>query len=170
MTGKWHSNDPIGISGGLNQYVFCGNNPVNFVDPDGLEIRVLTPTEQQMVSNVINGMRSYEGIGTLQRVSESLASRKYFIDTSLKVSTNPFKKTDYGAVRRWGTDNIIYLNQELFTGPTAILQSMDDSGNIRVSLMDIMIHEDMHILVLFFKVVGSRVNSSGVTLLWHRGS
>jgi len=35
-TGKWHSNDPIGISGGLNQYIFCGNNPVNFRDPIGL--------------------------------------------------------------------------------------------------------------------------------------
>lgn len=36
VTGRWLSNDPIGISGGLNQYVFCGNNPVNFVDPFGL--------------------------------------------------------------------------------------------------------------------------------------
>ena len=36
ITGRWLSNDPIGISGGLNQYVFCGNNPVNFVDPFGL--------------------------------------------------------------------------------------------------------------------------------------
>ena len=35
VTGRWLSNDPIGISGGLNQYVFCGNNPVNFVDPFG---------------------------------------------------------------------------------------------------------------------------------------
>ena len=35
MTGKWHSNDPIGISGGLNQYVFCGDNPVNITDSDG---------------------------------------------------------------------------------------------------------------------------------------
>ena len=35
-TGRWLSNDPIGISGGLNQYVFCGNNPVNFRDPWGL--------------------------------------------------------------------------------------------------------------------------------------
>jgi hypothetical protein len=36
ITGRWLSNDPIGISGGLNQYVFCRNNPVNFVDPLGL--------------------------------------------------------------------------------------------------------------------------------------
>ena len=33
--GRWLSNDPIGISGGLNQYVFCANNPVNFTDPFG---------------------------------------------------------------------------------------------------------------------------------------
>jgi RHS repeat-associated protein len=35
-TGRWLSKDPIGISGGLNQYAFCGNNPVNFCDPSGL--------------------------------------------------------------------------------------------------------------------------------------
>ena len=36
-TGRWLSKDPIGISGGLNLYVFCGNDPVNYVDPMGLE-------------------------------------------------------------------------------------------------------------------------------------
>jgi RHS repeat-associated protein len=36
QTGRWLSNDPIGISGGLNLYEFCGNNPVNFMDPMGL--------------------------------------------------------------------------------------------------------------------------------------
>jgi RHS repeat-associated protein len=35
-TGRWLSNDPIGISGGLNLYAFCSNDPVNFVDPTGL--------------------------------------------------------------------------------------------------------------------------------------
>jgi RHS repeat-associated protein len=35
-TGTWLSKDPLGISGGLNLYAFCGNNPVNFVDPSGL--------------------------------------------------------------------------------------------------------------------------------------
>ena len=38
------SKDPIGLEGGLNLYVFCGNNPVNFVDPwgeDEIEIGVV---------------------------------------------------------------------------------------------------------------------------------
>lgn len=36
VMGRWLSNDPIGIAGGLNQYVFCGNNPVMGQDPEGL--------------------------------------------------------------------------------------------------------------------------------------
>ena len=35
QTGRWLSNDPIGISGGLNLYAFCGNNPMMYRDPDG---------------------------------------------------------------------------------------------------------------------------------------
>lgn len=33
---EWLSKDPIGINGGLNQYVAFGNNPVNFRDWSGL--------------------------------------------------------------------------------------------------------------------------------------
>ncbi|AKJ63427.1 RHS repeat-associated core domain-containing protein [Kiritimatiella glycovorans] len=36
VTGRFLSKDPIGINGGLNQYVFCGNDPVNGTDPFGL--------------------------------------------------------------------------------------------------------------------------------------
>ncbi|MFC1453807.1 RHS repeat-associated core domain-containing protein [Verrucomicrobiota bacterium] len=36
VTARLLSNDPIGISGGLNQYVFCFDDPVNYMDPFGL--------------------------------------------------------------------------------------------------------------------------------------
>jgi RHS repeat-associated protein len=36
VTGRWLSKDPIGLEGGLNLYVFCENDPVNWVDPWGL--------------------------------------------------------------------------------------------------------------------------------------
>ncbi len=34
--GRFVSPDPIGVSGGLNLYGYCGNNPVNLTDPSGL--------------------------------------------------------------------------------------------------------------------------------------
>ncbi|MBI4683442.1 MAG: RHS repeat-associated core domain-containing protein, partial [Nitrospirae bacterium] len=35
--GRWITRDPLGEAGGINLYGFVGNNPVNFVDPLGLE-------------------------------------------------------------------------------------------------------------------------------------
>jgi len=35
--GRWLCRDPMQEKGGVNLYAFCGNSPVNFVDPLGLE-------------------------------------------------------------------------------------------------------------------------------------
>jgi RHS repeat-associated protein len=38
VTGRWVAKDPLGFGGGdTNLYVYCGNDPVNCVDPDGRE-------------------------------------------------------------------------------------------------------------------------------------
>ncbi len=38
-TGRFLSEDPIGLEGGLNNVTFAGNNPVNNADPDGLKCK-----------------------------------------------------------------------------------------------------------------------------------
>jgi RHS repeat-associated protein len=42
LTGRWLSRDPLEEDGGVNLYAFCGNDPVNGVDPLGLRPRVTT--------------------------------------------------------------------------------------------------------------------------------
>ena len=39
-TGRFTSEDPLGFVDGVNRYVYCANNPVNYIDPLGLEVRV----------------------------------------------------------------------------------------------------------------------------------
>ena len=53
---RWLSNDPIGISGGLNQYVFCANNPVSSRDRFGLCSDTESASSWRMVSSYLDAI------------------------------------------------------------------------------------------------------------------
>lgn len=53
-TGRYISVDPIGLSGGINQYAYVGNNPLMWYDPYGLSDS--TDTWEDIGSNVVEQM------------------------------------------------------------------------------------------------------------------
>ncbi|MFW5871344.1 MAG: RHS repeat-associated core domain-containing protein [Verrucomicrobiota bacterium] len=70
VTGRWLSKDPIGISGGLNQYQAFLSNPVNYRDPFGLcaeDGYSLSQVEWAMgrTARRIAGNPAYGGAGTI---------------------------------------------------------------------------------------------------------
>jgi hypothetical protein len=42
-TGRYISADPIGLAGGINLYNYVQNDPVNWIDPEGLDAVLPTP-------------------------------------------------------------------------------------------------------------------------------
>ena len=73
-TGRWISKDPIGISGGLNLYAFCGDDPVNCVDPFGL-CKEEEPGLGWTVASI--GVGFIPIAGSVQSVVELLAGTDY---------------------------------------------------------------------------------------------
>jgi RHS repeat-associated protein len=58
--GRYISRDPIGYRGGPNVYVYVRNNPVNFIDPVGLKIRVDGDTEKEKAKEARDKVRALQ--------------------------------------------------------------------------------------------------------------
>lgn len=74
--GRWLQPDPIGQAGGLNLYAYCHNDPVNGVDPSGLnDANIYTPTGSHipalgdrnggvLISPIAAGVGGYGAVST----------------------------------------------------------------------------------------------------------
>ena len=68
VTGRWTAKDPILFAGGqANLYVYVGNDPINFVDPTGLECSYLDRVRRNFIetNNAIPGLLAPSGLGLL---------------------------------------------------------------------------------------------------------
>jgi len=58
--GRFLQTDPIGYSAGMNLYAYCGNNPLSFVDPLGLEKYGVSINCESLANPSVDLLISYE--------------------------------------------------------------------------------------------------------------
>lgn len=73
QAGRWTQRDPIDYADGINLYHFCGNNPINLVDPDGKYALSTTLVNDKFVNDTFAGTTEHTTV-----LESRLASAKQY--------------------------------------------------------------------------------------------
>ncbi|MGE0496132.1 MAG: RHS repeat-associated core domain-containing protein [Vulcanimicrobiota bacterium] len=96
--GRFLVRDPIGYQGGMNLYAYCGNNPLNCVDPSGLDERypVYDPSAVRMRTlsgNAVDvrytGADANRGPGDVNQLEQYYQKRYHGGATLVESATDP---------------------------------------------------------------------------------
>ena len=139
ITGRWLSRDTIGIAGGLNLYAFCGNNPVNCVDPFGLEIRPPNQSEQAVIDSIVQSLTASQN-SALRDVGVGL------LGTDIQIDTDVDRRNRWGETFPHLHPNVMWLDESVFTEPTGYLKSLrDQSHTVKIFPLRVLTHEFEHL-------------------------
>lgn len=119
-TGRWLTQDPLAEKYyGASLYAFCGNNPVNIIDPDGRKLyyaKNVSEDFKQKFAAVIKFMNAKGTSGNIARLNDS--ETIYYID---EASTEGNLYHDNTKTIYWDPDHIIQFDNGMRISPATAL-------------------------------------------------
>jgi RHS repeat-associated protein len=150
--GRFLRPDPSGLAGGGNLYAYCGNSPVNRIDPMGLEGCSTAERAVNVVVNLVGLNPQYDNYGEatralddgLGRVLDDLQYSSRFGLGGKKVYTHDVTTTDFTVRTRDPNGEIVDAHISCPTakltitteGGAVVKQSETLYGNCNVCLLD----------------------------------
>jgi RHS repeat-associated protein len=130
ITGRWLSNDPSGIAGGFNQYIFCANNPFNAVDSWGLDVILINDRGAAgrhghsgiLVGNSQNGWFYFSKDGSGKNASQWFRTPGDFISSSV---SDRYNRGFYVPTTRQQDVAMIAYGLQNWSKPYAVTREMN---------------------------------------------